>query len=225
MFRRLLILLLVITLFGVLTGAALVDVGYFGILKPHFQSWGAGQVLADLVIMAVLGCIWMVKDARECGLKARPFVALTALAGSFGLLFYLVYRELKSGDQTFVANPRLGGRSTLTPEISRDLTRSALLLVIAAFGALTAMALLRHGYFGIWRLQFQSWGAGQVVADLAILCLFGSLWMIQDARTRGKRVWPFLLLTVAAGSFGPLAYLVVREFGATSTMPSEVNGL
>ena len=102
MSRRLLPLFLVIALFSVLTGAALLDVGYFGILKPHFQSWGAGQVLADLVIMAVLGCIWMVKDASERDLKAWPFVAVTVLAGSFGLLFYFVYRELKSGGEPVV---------------------------------------------------------------------------------------------------------------------------
>ncbi len=94
---RLVALLLVIALFGVLSAIALMDVGYWGIIAPHFQAWGAGQVFADLVILAVLACIWMVADARERGLNAWPFVAITLVAGSFGPLFYLVMREVRLG--------------------------------------------------------------------------------------------------------------------------------
>lgn len=94
---RLVALLLAIALFGVLSAIALMDVGYWGIIAPHFQAWGAGQVFADLVILAVLACIWMVADARERGLNAWPFVAITLVAGSFGPLFYLVMREVRSG--------------------------------------------------------------------------------------------------------------------------------
>lgn len=96
MSKQMVALVVVITLFATLTGLALHDVGYLGILLPHFKSWGAGQVLADLVIMCTLGCVWMVQDARERRLKAWPFVILTLAAGSFGPLGYLVYRELKA---------------------------------------------------------------------------------------------------------------------------------
>ncbi len=92
---RLIALLVVIVAFGVLTAIALFDVGFFGIIEPHFQAWGAGQVFADLVIVAALACFWMVADARERKLNAWPFVALTLVAGSFGPLFYLVLRELR----------------------------------------------------------------------------------------------------------------------------------
>jgi uncharacterized membrane protein YqjE len=87
----------VTALFGALTVIALMDVGYFGIIEPHFQSWGAGQVLADLVILAVLSCIWMVADSRTSGVSPWPFVIATVFLGSFGVLFYLVTRELKAG--------------------------------------------------------------------------------------------------------------------------------
>ena len=93
MSMRLLFLVLVLALFGALTAVALADVGYLGILAPHFQSWGAGQVLADLVILALLGCVWMVEDARARGAAAWPFVLLTLVGGSFGVLLYLVARE------------------------------------------------------------------------------------------------------------------------------------
>lgn len=88
-------LLGVIAAFGVLTFIALADVGYLGIVLPHFQSWGAGQVFADLVILALLACAWMVADARRHGLAAWPFVCVTLLAGSFGPLGYLAWREWK----------------------------------------------------------------------------------------------------------------------------------
>jgi hypothetical protein len=104
MSARLAILLVVIVLFGALSAAALLDVGYFGILEPHFQSWAGGQVFADLVILAVLAILWMLADARDRGLNAWPFVVITLGFGSFGPLFYLVLREMRGGDQ------RLAGR-------------------------------------------------------------------------------------------------------------------
>ena len=92
---RLIALIIVIAGFGVLTALALMDVGYFGILEPHFRSWGGAQVFADLVIALLLACIWMINDARERGMSAWPYIAITLLMGSFGPLLYLVVRELR----------------------------------------------------------------------------------------------------------------------------------
>jgi hypothetical protein len=86
---------LVIVAFSLLTALALADVGYLGILEPHFQSWGGAQVFVDLAILAVLGCAWMVADSRTSGVSPWPFVALVLVGGSFGVLFYLVARELR----------------------------------------------------------------------------------------------------------------------------------
>ena len=97
MSARSLTLIVVIALFGVLTTLALLDVGYFGILKPHFQTWGGGQVLTDLTIMCVLGSIWMVADGRARGINPWPFVLITLVAGSFGPLTYLVLRDVRGG--------------------------------------------------------------------------------------------------------------------------------
>ena len=91
---RLIVLCAVIVAFGALSALALKDVGYFGIIAPHFTSWGEGQVLADLVIMCILGCIWMIGDAKKHGLAAWPFIAITLVAGSFGPLLYLVARSV-----------------------------------------------------------------------------------------------------------------------------------
>lgn len=93
----------------------------------------------------------------------------------------------------------------------------ALLVVTVAFGALSVVALLDVGYLGIFEPHFQSWGAAQVLADLVIVCLLACVWMVRDAPARGLVAWPFILLTLTAGSFGPLAYLIMREIKAPAT--------
>lgn len=86
---------------------------------------------------------------------------------------------------------------------------AVLSLVLLAFGAFSLEALLAHGYWGLFQYQFGSLAGGQVLADLVIACSLIMLWMVSDARRSGRRVWPYLLLTVTAGSFGPLLYLWV----------------
>ncbi|MBS0472877.1 MAG: DUF2834 domain-containing protein [Proteobacteria bacterium] len=95
MSSRALILIVVIGAFGVLTALALMDVGFFGILEPHFKSYGGAQVFVDLVIVCVLSCIWMAHDSRSSGLPAWPFIVLTLAAGSFGPMTYLLVREFR----------------------------------------------------------------------------------------------------------------------------------
>lgn len=86
------ILVPVTAAFTVLTGLALADVGYLGILDPHFRSWGGAQVFADLTILALLSCFWMAADSRTSRVPAWPFVLLTLIAGSYGILLYLIVR-------------------------------------------------------------------------------------------------------------------------------------
>lgn len=84
-----------------------------------------------------------------------------------------------------------------------------LLLVLLGFAGLTGVALMDHGYLGIFTFHFTSTAGMQVITDLVIVCTLAMIWMVQDARRQGRTVWPFLLLTVAAGAFGPLLYLLV----------------
>lgn len=88
----------------------------------------------------------------------------------------------------------------------------AIVVVILAFGALTAKALLAVGFWGIIEPHFQSWGAAQVFVDLVIMGLITCTFVVTDARRRGVAAWPWVLFTLAAGSFGPLVYLAVREW-------------
>lgn len=80
----------------------------------------------------------------------------------------------------------------------------------AAFGIFTAAVLVQVGLTGIFEPALSEWGPAHVFADLVIMALVTIGWMVRDARERGIAAWPFVLVTLAAGSFGPLAYLIVR---------------
>ncbi len=86
--------------------------------------------------------------------------------------------------------------------------------VIVGFGILTALTLAKVGVMGIVEPHLTTWGGAQVFFDLVIVCTLACIWMVQDGRARGVNAWPFVVLTLMAGSFGPLAYLVKREFDA-----------
>ena len=89
--------------------------------------------------------------------------------------------------------------------------RSVLTITLFLFGALSAVALWQHGYWGILAPHFQSFGAGQVLADLVISLSLVMVWMWRDAQHSGRNVWPWLAATLVVGSFGPLLYLLTRR--------------
>lgn len=95
------------------------------------------------------------------------------------------------------------------------MNRTLLIVILLAFGALTAVALAHHGYLGLFKLQFQTWGGTQVFADLVIALTLVMGWMWRDARALGRNVWPWLVATLALGSFGPLLYLLTRKPGSS----------
>jgi hypothetical protein len=89
--------------------------------------------------------------------------------------------------------------------------RSLLIITLILFGALTAAALWYHGYWGIFAPSFQSFGAAQILADLVIALSLFMVWMWQDAKATDRNPWPWLVATLALGSFGPLIYLLTRK--------------
>lgn len=93
-------------------------------------------------------------------------------------------------------------------------------LVTLDFTVLSGYVLLQHGYLGIWEYQFASPAGWQVLADLVIVCTLAMAWMVDDARKTGRTMWPYLLLTLTAGSFGPLLYLLIGAFGRSPVRPA-----
>jgi len=79
--------------FALLSAWALWEVGYFGIWQAGIESAGSIQILADLIVCCVLIGAWMVKDARERGVKVAPWLIATLFLGSIAPLVYLITRE------------------------------------------------------------------------------------------------------------------------------------
>jgi hypothetical protein len=89
--------------------------------------------------------------------------------------------------------------------------RALVVIALALFGLLSAAAVWRHGYLGIWTTSFQSLAGLQVLADLVIALLLVLAWLWRDARASGRNPWPWVIATLTLGSFGPLVYLLVRK--------------
>ncbi len=86
-----------------------------------------------------------------------------------------------------------------------------LIVVFVGFAAVTTMAVISHGYVGIVALAMQTWGGLQVFLDLVISLVLILVWMKHDAKETGRRLWPWVILTLGFGGFGPLAYLLTRK--------------
>ncbi|MBU6436867.1 MAG: DUF2834 domain-containing protein [Betaproteobacteria bacterium] len=87
--------------------------------------------------------------------------------------------------------------------------KPVLWIVLIAFSVLSAEALWQHGYLGLWRQGFVNLASLQLLADLLIVSLLAVAWMWRDARRCGRNPWPYALITLAAGSFGTLLYLLL----------------
>ena len=89
--------------------------------------------------------------------------------------------------------------------------KAFLIVVFVAFSAFSGWVMLQVGYMGIWTGALNNSGSQQVLIDLVIVCSLACVWMWQDAKARGANALPFIVLTLGAGSFGPLLYLILRK--------------
>ncbi len=85
-----------------------------------------------------------------------------------------------------------------------------LLAALVAFTAYTVGVVLDQGLAAVPTLILAEPWAGQLFVDLVIALVLFLFWMVRDARERGLPALPYLVLTLAAGSIGALAYLVHR---------------
>lgn len=94
--------------------------------------------------------------------------------------------------------------------------KAVLALVFAVFGAFSLYVIVQLGYLGLWQAALSHLAGWQVSVDLVIASLLLLGWLWRDARATGRRFWPYALLTLAAGSFGPLLYLLLAPGGAAA---------
>ena len=95
--------------------------------------------------------------------------------------------------------------------------RALIVITLFLFAALTATGLWQAGITGIVAPHFQSFAGGQVFADLVIALSLVIIWIWHDATACGRNPWPWIVATLALGSFGPLLYLLTRKPGTPIT--------
>lgn len=83
--------------------------------------------------------------------------------------------------------------------------------VLAAFLALTGVAVAAHGYVGFFELALANWATRLLCADLVISLSLITVWMWLDARERGGSFAPYAVVTAFFGAAGPLLYLLRRR--------------
>jgi hypothetical protein len=94
-----------------------------------------------------------------------------------------------------------------------------LVVLLADFVAFTAWVVAEYGYVGIFAAALTNAATMQIGVDLVVALSLACVWMRADARARNVSSTPYLVLTLLAGSIGPLLYLIVRGW-RTSTEPA-----
>ena len=89
----------------------------------------------------------------------------------------------------------------------KQLTLSAALIVLLA---MDAYAVYLYGYIGFFRMVLANFAGVTAFVDLLIALILIIVWIGDDARQRNVSAIPYLVLTIALGSIGPLLYLIRR---------------
>ena len=85
------------------------------------------------------------------------------------------------------------------------------IILLVPFSILTAYAVYKVGYIGVFDYQRHSPAGWQVFVDLVIACILCLLWLIPEAKRNGRNSIPFVVITLFLGAFGPLLYLVTDK--------------
>ena len=91
--------------------------------------------------------------------------------------------------------------------------RILIIITLILFGALSAAALMAHGFIGIFMSPLGSLASGQIFADLCISLTLVLIWIWHDAKATNRNAWPWIFAALAVGSFSPLVYLLTRKSG------------
>ena len=83
-------------------------------------------------------------------------------------------------------------------------------LVLIAFAALEAYAIETYGYLGFFQALLGSLAGIVTGVDLVIALTMFVIWMSDDAPRNQMSSLPYLFVTLALGSLGPLLYLIRR---------------
>ena len=105
--------------------------------------------------------------------------------------------------------------------------RALLWITLVLFSALTAEVLWLFGYMGFVEWAFHNLATTLVFVDLAIALTIVMVTMVRHARASGATVWPYIVVTLAFGSAGPLLYFARhwRVEPSRTTLPTPASAL
>ena len=89
--------------------------------------------------------------------------------------------------------------------------KSLSIVILVPFLVLTAYAVWKVGYVGIFDYHRHSPAGWQVFTDLVIALILLLSFLVPEARRRGRAVWPWILMTLTLGSIGPLLFLATSK--------------
>lgn len=93
--------------------------------------------------------------------------------------------------------------------------------VFAAFGAYSLYVIWELGYVGLWQACMANIGTWQLLLDFVIMSFLVLGYIARDARRTGRKFWPYAVITLAGGSFGPLLYLLLAPREASARLGRE----
>ncbi len=76
--------------------------------------------------------------------------------------------------------------------------------------AITVLALNDNGFAGIFGV-LKSYGGAQVFIDLAISLSLANIWIWFDSKKNNRTFLPWFIISLLAGSYGILLYLLFRK--------------
>ena len=89
----------------------------------------------------------------------------------------------------------------------KQLVLSAALIILLA---MDAYSVYLYGYIGFFQMVVATFAGVTAFVDLMIALVLILVWMSDDARQRNVSTIPYLVVTIALGSIGPLLYLIRR---------------
>jgi hypothetical protein len=95
--------------------------------------------------------------------------------------------------------------------LSPNAVKILLIGVFGLFSAFTLFVVIQQGVISVFENQFKTAGGIQVFLDLVIMCSLFSVWMYRDTKAKKRRFTPWFILTLLAGSIGPLLYLITNQ--------------
>lgn len=85
------------------------------------------------------------------------------------------------------------------------------IIALIPFTILTVYSIMDVGVVGIFKHQFASSGGMQVFFDLVIAATLILFWLVPHAKSHNRNPLLYIVLTLIAGSYGPLLYLAFAK--------------